>query len=157
MVHDPENNEALGRNMGTFYTKCKVENSVDRTRTVVIPKLLVDTGSEYSWIAERMLERIGIQREKKDVAFVLANGQQVTRSVGFAVIRLDKFFTIDEVVFAEPGDLLLLGARTLAGLNLTIDPGKKRLVAAGPLPAASPTSPHFITRSTIRTKKRRAD
>jgi len=86
-----------------------------------------------------MLERIGIQHEKKDVAFVLANGQQVTRTVGFAIIRLDKFFTIDEVVFAERGDLLLLGARTLEGLNLTIDPGRKRLVAAGPLPAASPT------------------
>lgn len=134
--------------MGTFYTKCKVENPIDRTRSVVVPKLLVDTGSEYSWVSERMLERIGIQREKKDVAFVLANGQQVTRSVGFAIIRLDKFFTIDEVVYAEPGDLLLLGARTLEGLNLTIEPGRKKLVAAGPLPAASPTSPRLASRST---------
>jgi len=129
--------ESLGTSMGTFYTKCKVENPIDRTRSVVIPKLLVDTGSEYSWVSERTLERIGIQLEKKDVSFILANGQQVTRSVGFAIIRLDKFFTIDEVVFAEPGDLLLLGARTLEGLNLTVEPGKKRLVAAGPIPAAS--------------------
>jgi len=134
--------------MGTFYTKCKVENPVDRTRSVVVPKLLVDTGSEYSWVPERTLERIGVRREKKDVAFILANGQQVTRSVGFAIIRLDKFFTIDEVVYAEPGDLLLLGARTLEGLNLTIEPGRKRLVAAGPLPAASPTSPRRTSRST---------
>ena len=126
--------------MGTFYTKCTVENPIDRTRSAVIPKILVDTGSEYTWVSERTLERIGIRREKKDVGFVLANGQQVTRSVGFAIIRLDKFFTIDEVVFAEAGDLLLLGARTLEGLNLTIDPGRKRLVAAGPVPAASPTS-----------------
>lgn len=87
--------------MGTFYTRCKIENPVERTRSVVIPKLLVDTGSEYTWVFERTLERIGIQREKKDIAFVLANGQEVTRSVGFAIIRLDKFFTIDEVVFAE--------------------------------------------------------
>ena len=126
--------------MGTFYTKCKIENPIDRTRSVVIPKLLVDTGSEYTWVSERTLQRIGVQREKKDVTFVHANGQHVTRSVGFAIIRLDKFFTIDEVVFAEPGDLLLLGARTLEGLNLTIDRGRKKLVAAGPLPAASPTS-----------------
>lgn len=114
---------------------------------MVVPKLLVDMGSEYSWVSERTLEKIGIQREKKDVAFVLANGQEVTRSVGFAIIRLDKFFTIDEVVYAEPGDLLLLGARTLEGLNLTIEPGRKRLVAAGPLPAAAlANSP--LTRST---------
>lgn len=67
----------------------------------------------------------------------MANGQRITRNVGFAIIRLDKYFTIDEVVFAEKGDLLLLGARTLEGLNLTVDPRSKKLVAAGPLPAAT--------------------
>lgn len=125
------------KRMGTFYAKCKIENPVDRSRSVVVPKLLVDTGSEYTWVSERTLECIGIQREKKDLVFVLANGQEVTRAVGFAIIRLEKFFTIDEVVFAERGDLLLLGARTMEGLNLTIDPARKKLVAAGPLPAAS--------------------
>ena len=122
--------------MGTFYTRCRIENVVDRSKTAVVPRLLVDTGSEYTWVSTAMLEKIGIDREKKDVAFVMANGQRVTRSVGFAIIRLDKFFTVDEVVFAEKGDLLLLGARTLEGLNLTVDPKRKKLVAAGPLPAA---------------------
>jgi hypothetical protein len=41
------------------------------------------------------------------------------------------------VVFAQPADLQLLGARTLDGLDLTIDPARRRLVAAGPLPAAT--------------------
>ena len=45
-------------------------------------------------------------------------------------------FTIDEVVFGEPGDMTLLGARTLEGLSLMVDSRKKKLVAAGPLPAA---------------------
>lgn len=120
--------------MGTFYAKCKIENTVDRSRSVVIPRLLVDTGSEYTWVPERSLEKIGVVKEKNP--FVMANGQQVTRSVGFAIIRLDKHFTIDEVVFAEQGDLLLLGARSLEGLNLTVDSRRKKLVAAGPLPAA---------------------
>ncbi len=124
--------------MGTLHTKCKIENPVSRTRSVAIPKLLVDTGSDYTWVAERLLERIGIRREKKDVAFVLANGQPVTRRVGFAIIRLDKFFTIDEVVFAEPADLQLLGAHTMEGLNLTVDPRRKKLLPAGPLLAATP-------------------
>jgi predicted aspartyl protease len=125
--------------MGTFHTKCKIENPTERSRSVVIPKVLVDTGSEFTWAPGRMLERIGVRREKKDVKFILANGQEVTRSVGFAIIRLDKYFTIDEVVFAGPGDLALLGARTLAGLNLTVEPVKQRLVASGPLTAASST------------------
>ncbi len=123
--------------MGTFSTRCKIENIVDRTKSAVISKLLVDTGSEYTWLSRTMLEKLGIEREKKDVTFVMANGQLVTRSVGFAIIRLGKSFTVDEVVFAEKGDLLLLGARTLEGLNLMVDAGKKKLVAAGPLPAAS--------------------
>jgi predicted aspartyl protease len=122
--------------MGTFYTKCKIENSVDRAKAVVIPKMLVDTGSEYTWVAGAILDKLGIDREKKDVPFVMANGERITRSIGFAIIRLDKYFTIDEVVFAEKGDLLLLGARTLEGLNLTVDSRRKKLVAAGPIPVA---------------------
>lgn len=122
--------------MGTFHVGCKVENHIDRTRSLRIPSLLVDTGSEHTWLPEGKLQRIGVKREKKDVRFIMANGQMVTRSVGFAIVRVDRYFTIDEVVFAEPGDLLLLGARTLEGLNLAVDSAKKKLVAAGPLPAA---------------------
>lgn len=39
--------------MGTFSIRCKVENVVDREKSAVLPKLLVDTGSEYTnytWI-----------------------------------------------------------------------------------------------------------
>ncbi len=122
--------------MGTFHTKCLIENHIDRKKSIVIPKLLVDTGSEYTWIPENLLEKITVAREKKDLVFVMANGQQITRSVGFAIIHLDKYFTIDEIVFGEKGDLILLGARTLEGLNLAVDPRKKKLVAAGPFPVA---------------------
>ena len=122
--------------MGTFSVGCRVENSVDRSRRVTVPRVLVDTGSEYTWVPATTLEKIGVAREKKDVEFVMANGRRITRSVGFAIIRVESSFTIDEVVFAEKGDLLLLGARSLEGLNLAVDPRRKKLVAAGPLPAA---------------------
>ncbi len=122
--------------MGTFYTTCRIENHTDRTRSVRLPKLLVDTGSEYTWVPAATLQKIGVAREKKDLRFVMANCEIITRSVGFAILRIGGSFTIDEVVFAEPGDLALLGTRTLEGLNLTVDSTKKRLVAAGPLPAA---------------------
>src|SRR6185295_12461339 len=102
--------------MGTFFVRCKIENVIDRSKSAVLAKVLVDTGSEYTWVPATTLDKLAIQREKKDVAFQMANGQQITRSVGFAIIRLSKFFTVDEVVFAEKGDLLLLGARTLEGL-----------------------------------------
>ncbi len=122
--------------MGTFHIGCRVENHVNRSKSVRIPKLLVDTGSEYTWIPAATLAKIGVEKEKKDIRFVMANGEVITRSVGFAILRVARNFTIDEVVFAEPGDLLLLGARTLEGLNLAVDTIRKKLVAAGPLPAA---------------------
>ena len=107
-----------------------------RKRAVTVPRALVDTGSEYTWVPSKSLEMIGVAREKKDFIFTMANGQTVTRSVGFAIVRVGKHFTIDEVVFAEPGDMTLLGARTRVGLSLVVDSRKKKLVAAGPLPAA---------------------
>jgi len=41
-----------------------------------------------------------------------------------------------DVVFGEPGDLVLLGSRTLEGLNFRVEPVTKQLVDAGPAPAA---------------------
>lgn len=122
--------------MGTFHVGCIVVNPVRRSRILRVPKLLVDTGSEYTWVSMKLLAKIGIHPEKKDVAFVMANGKTITRQVGFAIIRVGENFTIDEVVFGEPDDLQLLGARSLEGLNLTVDARRKRLVAARPLPAA---------------------
>jgi hypothetical protein len=46
-------------------------------------------------------------------------------------VRAEKNLTVDELVFAEKGGLLLLGARTLERLKLTVDPRRKKLVAAG--------------------------
>lgn len=97
--------------------------------------MLVDTVSELTWIRGDRLVGIGIGREK-NLRFVMANGATVARSVGFAVIRVGKSSTVDEVVFADDGDLELLGARTLEGLNLKVDSRNQELVAAGPLVAA---------------------
>jgi predicted aspartyl protease len=104
---------------------------------------MVDTGAESTWIDAAALEAIGIERRKKDLQFQLANGQVVTRSVGYAVLGVDKAETVDEVVFAEKGDLQLLGARALEGLNLRVDSRRKKLVAAGPIVAAAAVPPRF--------------
>ena len=122
--------------MGHFFIDCEIEHIGDAKKTAKVSNLLVDSGSEYTWIAEETLRKLGVKVEKKDTEFQMANGQTITRPIGFAIIQVDKFRTVDEVVFAEKGDLLLLGARTLEGLSLTVDSRKKVLVAAGPLPAA---------------------
>ena len=122
--------------MGTFRVKASIDNIGDRHRSASVDQMLVDTGSDYTWIPRELLERIGCAREKNDIPFVMANGQQITRSVGFVVIHVDNFLTVDEVVFGEPGDQSLLGARTLEGFNARVEPKNKKLVAAGPVVAA---------------------
>ena len=122
--------------MGAFYTTALIANLDDRKKAITVPKLLVDAGAEFTWIHGDTLKKLGIRREKKDYNFVTATGQQITRSVGFALIRVGDTFTVDEVVFGEPGDLELLGARSLEGLNLRVDSRAKKLVAGGPILAA---------------------
>lgn len=125
--------------MGTFHTSCTIANVTNEGRSFTMEKVLVDTGSEFTWMATDALDKVGILPRKKDAAFLMANGQAITRSMGYAIVRVGEYETIDEVVFALPGDLMLLGARSLEGLNLMVDPAQKRLVAAGPRPAASGT------------------
>jgi len=121
--------------MGTFYVGCKVQNHKDAKKSAVIPRLLVDTGS-FTWLPGDVLERIGVEQVKKDLHIQMANGQVITRSVGYAILRVDKFETIDEVVFAQRGDLMLLGSRAMEGMNEHVDARRKRLVGAGPVIAA---------------------
>jgi len=122
--------------MGVFYLNCEIKGVRPGARLVSVTKALVDTGSELSWMPADVLTRARVQVAKKDVSFVMANGCAVTRSTGYAILRAGGFETVDEVVFAQAGDLLLLGARTLEGFGAVVDPRKKRLVAAGPHLAA---------------------
>lgn len=122
--------------MGIFHVDCLIENPRLPDKSVTVEKLMIDSGSEYTWIPEEELEKASITVRKKDVPFVMANGQRITRDVGYIVIRSGEFETVDEVVFGRPGDLRLLGSRTLEGFAAVVDACRKKLVAAGPIPAA---------------------
>ena len=122
--------------MGVFGLDCEIVNISDPSRSATVPELLVDSGSELTWAPDTALHQVRVQIVKKDLPFPMANGQTITRSTGYAILRCSGFETVDEVVFGQPGDLALLGARTLEGFGATVDPSGKRLVAAGPHPAA---------------------
>ena len=102
-----------------------------------VARALVDSGSEMTWLPADLLRTLGVTVFKRDQPFLMANGQQITRDVGIAILRAGEFKTVDEVVFGHPGDLTLLGARTLEGFNAVVDLRRRRLVAAGPMPAAA--------------------
>lgn len=121
--------------MGVFRVDGEIVNPRHPGRRVEVHELVVDSGAE-SWLPENVLRRAGIAVTKKDVRFLMANGETVSRQVGYAIVRASGFETVDEVVFGQPGDLSLLGARTLEGFGAVVDPRRRRLVAAGPHVAA---------------------
>ena len=121
--------------MGTFRIQVEIENFAHRGVRRSIGGLLVDTGSELSWIPAPELEALGVERERL-ARFRQASGQIIERWVGMAKIHVGNIATADDVVFGEPNDLSLLGSRTLEGLNVMIDPVSKQLIDAGPAPAA---------------------
>ena len=121
--------------MGTFRIDLEIENPARPGELRVIRGALVDSGAELSWVPGSVLASLGIEHNRKE-SFRQADGSVIERWTGIAIIRLAGKRTGDDVVFGEPGDLTLLGSRTLEGLNVRIDPRTKRLVDAGPAPAA---------------------
>ena len=89
---------------------------------------LVDTGSELTWLPGEILKEIGITPRRKRI-FTMANQQKVQREVGYAMLSSEGYETIDEVVFAEPGDMSILGVRTIEGFGVIVDNIGHRFVA----------------------------
>jgi predicted aspartyl protease len=101
-----------------------------------VAETMVDTGSELTWIPEHVLTALGVAVEETK-RFVTATGATVERNVGYAIVHAGGMRAPDYVVFAQPGDMVLLGARSLEGLNLRVDPVRKQLVPAGPIIVAA--------------------
>ena len=122
--------------MGTFRIDIALENPVLPGTRVTLPDVLVDTGAELSWVPAQVLEALGIQR-RTVWRFRQADGTVLERWTGLAFVYVGDRSASDDVVFGQPGDLVLLGARSIEGLNLRVDPRAKTLVDAGPAPAAA--------------------
>ncbi len=122
--------------MGIFRTTIGIESPDDRGRITELPDTLVDTGSEFTWVPRSLLHSLAIKPERRQ-AFIVADGRKIEREIGFAIVHAGGTSAPDIVVFAEPGDMTLLGVRSLEGLNLRIDVVRKKLVEAGPIITAA--------------------
>jgi predicted aspartyl protease len=122
--------------MGIFRTTIGVESQARRGDVRYLPETLVDTGSEFSWIPRDVLKSLDVKVERSQ-GFRLADGRRVDRDMGFVIVQAADRTTSDDVVFAEVGDFVLLGVRSLEGLNLRVDVVRKQLIDAGPVIAAN--------------------
>jgi len=122
--------------IGTFRTTIMIESAEHRGETRTVENALVDTGSEYTWVPREVLNELGIKPELVQ-RFVLADGRQFQRELGIAIVHAAGARAPDFVVFGQPGDMVLLGARSLEGLNVRVDAQRKQLVPAGPILAGA--------------------
>ena len=103
-----------------------------------IRNVLVDTGAELSCFPGAVLDAVGIVRGKQ-LRFRQADGSVLIRWTGAGIVYAANTYATDDLVFGEPGDLVLLGSRSLEGLNVRVDPIMKTLIDAGPMPMAAST------------------
>jgi predicted aspartyl protease len=122
--------------MGIFRTTVTIEHAARRGTMAQIADVMVDTGSELTWVPRALLESIGVEPEWAQ-RFRVADGRAIERDVGFAIVHCAGHAAPDIVVFGDPGDVVVLGARSLEGLNLRIDVVRKVLVDAGPIIAGA--------------------
>jgi len=122
--------------MGIFRTSVRIAPWTDPRAGVMLHDVMVDTVSEYNWFPRPLLQQLGIAPQRW-VRFETADGRILEREIGYAIIAAGGSESPTIVVFGDPGDMTLLGAFGLEGLNVRIDVVTKELVPAGPVPVAA--------------------
>ena len=126
----------MADDMGIFRIDVEIENHNLPGEKRLLREVLVDTGSELSWAPASVLHSLGITPRKR-LRFQQADGSVLERPIGFAIIYAGDHMTTDEIVFGEPTDMMLLGARTIEGMNVRVDLVAKKLILLGPMPVAT--------------------
>ena len=111
--------------MGTFQWPLRI-SSMDGRRARDV-EATVDTGAAYTTLPGRLLRELGIEPMDRRV-FLLADGRRVELEIGRAWATIDGVSEVTLVVFGEDDAPALLGAYTLEGLALAVDPTSQRLV-----------------------------
>ena len=111
--------------MGTFKWPLRIAGMDGQQGREV--EATVDTGAAYTTLPASLLRELGIEPIDKRT-FLLADGRRVDMEYGraWATVNGDSEVTI--VVFGEDDGPALLGAYTLEGLALAVDPTSQRLV-----------------------------
>ena len=138
----------MADDMRSFRVDMELENPARPGNRRTLPSVLVDTGAELSWVPAGVLESLGVERNNK-WRFRQADGSILERWTGSVFVYVAGKRAADEVVFGELNDLVLLGSRTLEGLNLRVEPVTKQLVDAGPAPAAVLTPDFAISLNSL--------
>ena len=122
--------------MSVFKVSLTAINPEDKSKRTPPVEVMVDTGSELSWLPKALLLDAGITPKGKR-RFSMANKQIIEREFGYAILEAKDHETPDQVIFAESGDMSLLGVHTIEGFCVAIDNIGQRFIdiPAVPTPA----------------------
>jgi predicted aspartyl protease len=110
--------------MGLTYSTVRLSGASGKSRDF---RLLVDTGSVFTWIDGAALRELGVTPKTEKKRFRTIEGREILRDVGEAVLELDGESATSIVVFAEEGDAAVLGAYSLEGLGFEVDLTSQKL------------------------------
>src|SRR5712691_8802984 len=114
--------------MGTFFAAVLLAAPQRPERREPV-KLLVDSGSTYTWVAAALLRSLSVvPTERRRV--VTIEGQVAERDAAELLITLEGRTLHTVCLFGDAGDLDVLGAYTLEGFGLAVDPVQRKLVPA---------------------------
>jgi len=128
--------------MGHTVAEVRLYSSRDLSKHLEL-KLLVDTGSTYTWIKRDKLEKLDVKPMSK-WKFKTIEGKIIEREIGEVPIECLNERATTIVVFAEDEDAEVLGVYSLEGLRLEVDPTTKQLRRAGALLALNSSQNHLI-------------
>ncbi len=113
--------------MGETYVEVKLRANEKE----VTKKLLVDTGSIYSWINTETLQSLEVKPTDK-YRFEIIEGRRVIREISTLEVECSGRRAPTVIVFARGRDSEVLGLHALEGLTLEVDPirGEVRKVRA---------------------------
>ena len=111
--------------MGLTHVKVRVGNPKNGLRAEEV-NCLVDSGAIYSLIPGSILRKLGIKPHSTR-EFVLANGDVIQRRLATATFEYEGRRGDSMVIVGERGDDPLLGATTLEGFGLVLDPFRREL------------------------------
>ena len=114
--------------MGTFFVEVVIAPAQQPERREPI-KLLVDAGSTYTWVSSTLLQTLGVHPTERRRVLAI-EGKTVDRSAAEVLITLEGRTLHTLCLFGESGDLEVLGAYTLEGFGLAVDPVQRRLIPA---------------------------
>lgn len=112
--------------MGTFHVKFTVRNPTASDRALELEGL-VDSGAHFTQIPGTLLQQIGLAPfGTRRIQY--ADGTVLSKPVVSAEVLINQEVTPTVILWGGQDDLILLGAFTLEGLNLGVDPVRKTLV-----------------------------